>query len=112
MHITGYSQQCYSQPNCVAGSEIATPADNPTRKDCCAGTNEGQSYADSGGNCIVSQCLGKFISNCSYMHPKFVHKDICHGGLTNFQTNPQFNFVSTYYIHVHVYAAIMALFTV
>ena len=55
----GHSQQCYSQPNCVAGSQIDTPADTPTAKDCCVGTNEGQSYADSGGNCIVQQCVGE-----------------------------------------------------
>ena len=57
--IAGFSQQCYSQPNCEAGSEIGTPADGPTPRDCCIGTNEGQSYADSGGNCIVEQCVGK-----------------------------------------------------
>ena len=57
--IAGFSQQCYSQPNCVAGSEIATPKVNPTPKDCCVRTNNGQSYADSDGNCIVPQCVGK-----------------------------------------------------
>ena len=51
--------QCYSQLNCEAGSEIETPADIPTAENCCVGTNEGQSYADSGGNCIVEQCVGK-----------------------------------------------------
>ena len=55
----GFSPQCYSQLNCETGSEIETPADTPTAKDCCVGTNEGQSYADSGGNCIVPQCLGE-----------------------------------------------------
>ena len=57
--IAGFLQLCYSQPNCVAGSEIETPEVNPTPKDCCVRTNNGQSYADSGGNCIVPQCVGK-----------------------------------------------------
>ena len=57
--IAGLSQQCYSQPNCVAGSETETPEVNPTPKDCCVRTNNGQSYADSGGNCSVPQCVGK-----------------------------------------------------
>ena len=59
INIAGFSQQCYSQPNCEAGFEIETPADTPTARDCCVGTNEGQSYADSGGNCTVPQCVGK-----------------------------------------------------
>ena len=41
----------------MAGSEI--PIDTPTPKDCCAGSNDGQSYSDSGGNCVVPQCVGK-----------------------------------------------------
>ena len=45
--------------NCVAGSEIETTEVNPTPKDCCVRTNNGLSYADSGGNCIVPQCVGK-----------------------------------------------------
>ena len=57
---SGNLQQCYSQPNCVAGSEIAL---TPTSKDCCTGTNDGQSYADSSGNCVVSQCVGKRFTN-------------------------------------------------
>ena len=48
---------CYSQPNCVAGSEI--PIDTPTPKNCCAGSNDGQSYSDSDRNCVVLQCVGK-----------------------------------------------------
>ena len=58
-NIAGFSQQCYSQPDCEAGSEIETTADTPTARDCCVGTNEGRSYAESGGNCIVPQCVGK-----------------------------------------------------
>ena len=65
----GLSQQCYSQPHCVAGSEIETLIKNPTPKDCCAGTNDGQSYADSGKNCIVKQCVGK-ITIIHHMHMK------------------------------------------
>ena len=53
-----FSQLCYSQPNCVAGSGIETP-DESTTKDCCAGTNDRQSYADSDGDCVVPQCVGE-----------------------------------------------------
>ena len=56
-HIAGLSQQCYSAPNCVAGTEIAAGSSTPN--DSCAGTNEGQSYADSGGSCVVGQCIGE-----------------------------------------------------
>ena len=59
IHIAGVSQQCYSQANCVAGSEIDVPGvDNPTAKDCCVGTNNGQSFVNSGGVCSVTQCIG------------------------------------------------------
>ena len=59
IYISAISQQCYSQPNCVAGSEIEIPADTPTQTDCCTGTNGGRSYADGGGTCIAPQCVGK-----------------------------------------------------
>ena len=36
-HIAGLSQQCYSQPNCVAGTEIVVGSSTPN--DCCVGTN-------------------------------------------------------------------------
>ena len=49
----------------MAGSEIETSADIPLAKDCCVGTNKGQSYAVSGGNCVVPQCVGKILS---YIH--------------------------------------------
>ena len=57
--IAGVSQQCYSQANCVAGSEIDVPGvENSTAKDCCVGTNHGQSFANSDGVCSVTQCIG------------------------------------------------------
>ena len=53
---------CYSLPNCVEGSEIETQTG--TQIDCCIGTDDGQSYADSGGNCVVPQCIGmKYMSS-------------------------------------------------
>ena len=58
IHIAGILNQCYSQPNCTEGSEIETPTKNPTPSDCCSRTNDGQSYADSGGNCVIPQCVG------------------------------------------------------
>ena len=71
----GLSQQCYSQPNCVAGSEIDTPTDPPTPKDCCAGTNDGQSYADLDGVCSVSQCVGEKFSSFYYAYPKLTKRN-------------------------------------
>ena len=70
--IAGFSQQCYSQPNCVAGSEIAILTDVPTPKDCCVGTNDGQSYGDSGGNCAIPQCVGKTSVLYNYFHKKSI----------------------------------------
>ena len=58
-HFAGLSQQCYSAPNCVAGTEIAAGSSTPN--DSCAGTNEGQSYANSGGSCVVGQCIVDII---------------------------------------------------
>ena len=43
----------------MAGSEIETPTDRPTPKDCCVGTDDGQSYTDSNGSCVVPQCIGE-----------------------------------------------------
>ena len=43
----------------MAGSEIEVPrVESPTAKDCCVGTNNGQSYANSSGTCVVTQCIG------------------------------------------------------
>jgi hypothetical protein len=54
----GVSQVCYSEPGC-AGYVVETPG--PTVRDCCVGTNDGQSYADSGGTCIKNQCVGESV---------------------------------------------------
>ena len=45
---------CYSKPGCV-GDIVTAPG--LTARDCCAGTNDGQSYKD--GVCTVLQCIGK-----------------------------------------------------
>ena len=58
LHTTGVSQACYSQPNCI-GDIVETPG--PTVRDCCAGTNDGQSYSNSSGVCIETSCVGKCI---------------------------------------------------
>ena len=43
----------------MAGSEIEVPGvENLTARDCCVGTDDGQSYANSSGTCVVTQCIG------------------------------------------------------
>ena len=77
----GLSQQCYSQSDCVAGSEIDTPVGD-TSKDCCVRTNDGQSHADSGGTCVVTQCIGK-----SSLHdPSILNPQQFHAGCNNCTT--------------------------
>ena len=56
VYCIGTAQVCYSEPSC-AGGIIEAPG--PTVKDCCVGTNDGQSYADSSGTCVEDQCVGK-----------------------------------------------------
>ena len=54
--LAGVSQTCYSQADCT-GDVVEAPG--LTIKDCCVGTNNGQSFADSSGTCIEDQCVGK-----------------------------------------------------
>ena len=54
--LAGVSQICYSQADCT-GDVVEAPG--LTIKDCCVGTNDGQSFADSSGTCIEDQCVGK-----------------------------------------------------
>ena len=49
---------CYSKPGCT-GDIIEAPG--PTVKDCCVGTNDGQSYEDRSGACVEDQCIGKSV---------------------------------------------------
>ena len=56
--LAGVSQTCYSQADCTG--DIVEDA-GLTVKDCCVGTNDGQSFADSNGTCIEDQCVGKRI---------------------------------------------------
>ena len=56
--LAGVSQTCYLQADCT-GDVVEAPG--LTVKDCCVGTNDGQSFADSSGTCIEDQCVGKRI---------------------------------------------------
>ena len=48
--------RCYSQPDCE-GDIVTAPG--PSAKDCCAGTDDGQSYSDESVTCTVLQCIGE-----------------------------------------------------
>ena len=52
------SQECYNQPNCT-GDSVAVLVS--IAKECCVGTNDGMSFADENGTCIVSQCIGNLL---------------------------------------------------
>ena len=53
--FVGFSQsQCYNSSGCTGGTVPAVDA-----KDCCVGTNDGQSYGVGPGNCQVPQCIGE-----------------------------------------------------
>ena len=54
----GVSQVCYSQSGCAG--DIAFTAPGPSARDCCAKTDDGQSYSDVNGDCIVPQCIGMY----------------------------------------------------
>ena len=46
--------QCYTSSNCTGDT---VPADDA--RDCCVGTNDGQSFGVGRGDCEVSQCVGE-----------------------------------------------------
>ena len=52
----GLSQQCFNSSGCTGG---IVPAFDT--KDCCVGTNDGQSYGVGPGNCEVPQCIGEIL---------------------------------------------------
>ena len=52
---TVLSQQCYLQSNCTSGASFAVRS----AEECCVGTDNGMSYADDNGTCIISECIGK-----------------------------------------------------
>ena len=54
-NIEGFAQ-CYTSSNCTGDT---VPADYA--RDCCVGTNDGQSYGIGPGFCEVSQCIGKSV---------------------------------------------------
>ena len=61
----GFSQsQCYTSSSCTGGTVPVVDA-----KDCCVGTNDGQSYGVGPGNCQITQCIGEmyYRENCHYI---------------------------------------------
>ena len=62
--FAGVSQVCYSQPGCT-GDTVTAPGSSA--RDCCAGTDDGQSYSDVNGVCFVSQCIGMYVC-CAVLH--------------------------------------------
>ena len=53
--FVGFSQsQCFNSSGCTGDTVPAFDA-----KDCCVGTNDGQSYGVGPGNCQVYQCIGE-----------------------------------------------------
>ena len=57
LFIAGDSQACYSQAGCV-GDIVTAPG--PTARDCCAGTDDGESFSENDANCTVLQCVGTY----------------------------------------------------
>ena len=55
--ITGDLQACYSQAGCV-GDIVTVPG--PTARDCCAGTDDGESFSENDVNCTILQCVGTY----------------------------------------------------
>ena len=53
----GLSQsRCYTSSGCTGGIVPAVDA-----RDCCVGTNDGQSYGVDPDDCEVTQCIGKIL---------------------------------------------------
>ena len=51
----GFAQsQCHTSSGCTGD---IVPVDDA--RDCCVGTNDGQSYGVGPGNCEVNQCIGE-----------------------------------------------------
>ena len=48
--------QCWTSSGCTGDT---VPADDA--RDCCVGTNDGQSYGVGPGNCAVPQCIGESL---------------------------------------------------
>ena len=48
--------QCWTSSGCTGDT---VPADDA--RDCCVGTNDGQSYGGGPGNCAVGQCIGETV---------------------------------------------------
>ena len=48
------SQTCWTSSDCTGDT---VPADDA--RDCCVGTNDGQSYGVGPGNCAIAQCIGE-----------------------------------------------------
>ena len=67
LYNAGLSQQeqCFSEPGC---NGTAVKAPGPSARDCCAGTNDGQSYGLGLGNCEINQCIGKTYNVWSHYY--------------------------------------------
>ena len=57
LFFTGGSQLCYSQAGCV-GDIVTVPG--PTARECCVGTDDGESYSENDVHCTISQCIGMY----------------------------------------------------
>ena len=57
--------QCWTNSGCTGNT---VPADDA--RDCCVGTDAGQSYGAEPGNCEVEQCIGEssFIRHDTISH--------------------------------------------
>ena len=71
LNTGGTQKACYSQPGCV-GDIVTAPG--PSARDCCAGTDDGQSYSDDGVNCFFSQCVGMYSNHTSVIMKHEVRK--------------------------------------
>ena len=40
-------------------------APGPSARDCCVGTNDGQSYRNADGDCTITQCIGTILIDCN-----------------------------------------------
>ena len=57
LHILALEQGCYTGENCDG-----TYTPKSTARQCCVDTDDGMSYADGSGTCVVPQCKGISIS--------------------------------------------------
>ena len=61
LSTTVISQQCYRQPNCTGDQFEVSSA-----RQCCVRRDDGMSYEDDSGTCIISQCIGNWDASTKY----------------------------------------------